>query len=127
MTPLEGEILQDAEENIKKNEAKVRRGFWKTLAKASKHIPFLQELVAGYYCALDPDTPNRVRAVLLAALGYFVLPLDAIPDFLVGFGFTDDIAVLGAVLSSIRTNIKQKHTDLARSKLAQLQDIDENH
>jgi uncharacterized membrane protein YkvA (DUF1232 family) len=117
---LEGEILYGAEENAGQNEKRVRGGFWKTFAKAADKIPFLEDLVASYYCALDPDTPNRVRAVLFAALAYFVLPLDSIPDFLIGFGFTDDMAVLAAVIASIRGNIQPRHTELARTKLADL-------
>lgn len=117
---LEGEILDGAEENAGQNEKRVRSGFWKTFAKAADKIPFLEDLVASYYCALDPQTPNRVRAVLLAALAYFVLPLDSIPDFLIGFGFTDDMAVLEAVIASIRGNIQPRHTELARTKLAEL-------
>lgn len=122
---LEGEILHGAEEKASANETKVRNGFWKTLAKASAKVPFMEELVASYYCALDPSTPNRVRAILLAALAYFVLPLDSIPDFIIGFGFTDDMAVLGAVIASIKGNIQEKHTDLARTKLASLQEMAE--
>jgi uncharacterized membrane protein YkvA (DUF1232 family) len=117
---LEGEILEGAEEKAGANEKKVRAGFWKTFAKAADKIPFLEDLVASYYCALDPETPNRVRGILLAALAYFVLPLDSIPDFIIGFGFTDDMAVLGAVIASIRGNIKPRHTKLARTRLAEL-------
>lgn len=122
---LEGEILSGAEEKAKTNETKVRSSFWKTMAKAADKVPFVEELVASYYCALDPNTPTRVRAILLAALAYFVLPLDTIPDFIIGFGFTDDMAVLGAVIASIRGNIQEKHTDLARSKLASLKEMSE--
>jgi len=120
---LEGEILAGAEEKAGTNEKKVRAGFWKTFAKAADKIPFLEDLVASYYCALDPETPNRVRGILLAALAYFVLPLDSIPDFIIGFGFTDDMAVLGAVIASLRGNIKPQHSELARAKLAELSDL----
>ena len=122
---LEGEILVDAEEKAQANEKRVRKGFWITLAKASAKIPFMEELIASYYCALDPKTPSRVRAILLAALAYFVLPLDSIPDFILGFGFTDDMAVLGAVIASIRSHINENHKDLARQKLASLEEMDE--
>lgn len=123
---LEGEILKGAEEKAETNETKVRKGIWRTVAKASTKIPFLEEVVASYYCALDPETPSRVRAVLLAALAYFVLPFDSIPDFIIGFGFTDDMAVLAAVIASIRGNIKPNHTELAQSKLATLKEMAEN-
>lgn len=122
---LEGQILKGADEKAGSNEKRVRKGFWKTFAKASAKLPFAEELVASYYCALDPKTPSRVRAILLAALAYFVLPLDSIPDFIVGFGFTDDMAVLGAVIASIRGNITQSHIDLARKKLASFEEMTE--
>ena len=54
---LEGEILSGAEEKAKANETKVRSSFWKTMAKAADKVPFVEELVASYYCALDPNTP----------------------------------------------------------------------
>ena len=122
---LEGEILPGAEEKMDANEKKVASGFWKTLAKAAGRVPFVEDLVAAYYCAFDPKTPNRVRAILLAALAYFVLPMDAIPDFLAIFGFSDDVAVLGAVLAALRGHIREEHRDLARGKLAQLRDFAE--
>ena len=59
---------------------RVRRRFWTTFRKAARYIPFADDLVAAYYCALDPATPHRVRAVLLGALAYFILPFDAVPD-----------------------------------------------
>ena len=82
-----GEILGPEKER----ETKVRAGFWRTLRKAAKVVPFSEELVAGYYCALDPTTPGRVRAILIAALAYFVVPIDIVPDFLAGIGFGDDL------------------------------------
>ncbi len=117
---LHGEIL-DPEPDPSKTEAqekRVRRGFWKTFHKAASRIPFMEDLVACYYCALDPRTPMRVRAILLAALAYFVLPLDWVPDFILGFGFTDDIAVLSAAIGAIRSSIEQRHYQAAKDILA---------
>lgn len=123
---LEGGILsnnrlarhfKNADEKAQSNGEKVKAKFWKTLAKANKQLPAVEQVVAAYYCAFDPNTPNRTRAILLAALGYFVLPIDSIPDFLFGFGFTDDIAVLTLAFSAIKGSIKQIHKDAARNKL----------
>ena len=115
--------FSDAEANANSNAKKVSAGFWRTIAKASKQVPQIENIVAAYYCAFDPDTPNRVRAILLASLAYFVLPLDAVPDFLAGFGFTDDIAVLTAAFSTVQTAIKQRHVDAAKVKLAETDEI----
>jgi len=109
-----GEILMPGdEETQEKQEKSVRRKFWPTLRKAARHLPFSRDVVAAFYCALDPQTPTRVRGILLAALGYFVMPFDIIPDFFAVIGFTDDIAVLTLALSMIRGHIRQEHYDAA--------------
>ena len=113
------EILKPLDaEQFDCQEQKVRAGFWRTVRKAINRVPFIEEVVAGYYCALDPNTPPRVRGILLAALAYFILPLDTIPDFLMGFGFTDDIAVLTAAFAAVRGNITEVHRTAAREALA---------
>jgi uncharacterized membrane protein YkvA (DUF1232 family) len=111
-----GEILGPEDEATQTR--KVKRGFWKTLRKAMGYIPFADELVAAYYSALDPHTPHRVRLMLLAALAYFVLPFDAIPDILAGIGFSDDAAVLIATISLVRAHITPVHREAARRALA---------
>lgn len=97
-----------------------RRNFWSTAKKAARHIPFMEEVVAAYYCALDKETPFRAKGILLAALGYFILPTDTIPDMILGIGFTDDIAVLTAALAAIRVHMKPAHRLAAREALAEL-------
>lgn len=116
-----GEILEPGSEDKQRaREERVRARFWRTASRAAKAIPFLDEVIAGYFCALDPVTPTRVRGVLLASLAYFVLPLDFIPDFLLGLGFTDDMAVLMAALTAIRTNITPAHRAAAKKALEEL-------
>lgn len=102
----------------RRRERSVREDFWKTAKAAARQVPFMDEVVAAYYCALDDRTPLRVRGTLLAALAYFVLPLDMVPDFLLGFGFTDDVAVLAAALQAIRGHITPGHREAARKALA---------
>ena len=99
------------------SEDDLRRDFWRTARKAARHIPFMEDVVAAYYCALDKETPLRVKGILLAALGYFVLPTDTIPDFILGIGFTDDVAVLTAALAAIRAHLKPAHRLAAKEAL----------
>lgn len=99
------------------DERSVQRGFWRTVRRAAGKVPFMDEVVAAYYCALDRDTPVRAKGVLLAALAYFVLPADAIPDVFLGIGFTDDIAVLAAAIAAMGAHIKPAHRDAAREAL----------
>ena len=79
---------------ITRDEETVRDGFWPKLAKVLANIPFAEDAVAAYYCAFDSRTPLRVKGILLAALVYFIMPADIIPDFLLGLGFTDDLSGL---------------------------------
>lgn len=113
-----GEILKpaDAREEARR-EADVRARFWRTARRAARQVPFMEDVVAAYYAALDRATPLKVRGTLLAALAYFVMPADMIPDFIVGFGFTDDVAVLTAAIAAIRGHIKPTHREAARAAL----------
>lgn len=105
-----GEILLPGEESEQEAKArKVQRRFWPTLKRAMRQVPFSRDVVAAYYCAMDPATPMRTRGILLGALAYFVMPLDFIPDVLAMVGFSDDIAVLTAAFAAISGQIKEKH------------------
>lgn len=113
-----GEVLLPGEESEQEKRArKVERRFWPTFKRALRQIPFSRDLVAAYYCAMDPQTPTRTRGILLAALGYFVLPLDFLPDFLAMVGFTDDIAVLTAAFAAINGQMKEVHYQKADEAL----------
>lgn len=127
MSALEGEILEpearadrpgDAGNDA--SEASVRAGFWRTFRKAARQIPFAEDLVAAYFCALDPETPAKAKAVILGALAYFIMPFDTIPDFLALVGFSDDIAVLTLAIATIRSNMTDAHRMAARKALSEL-------
>lgn len=105
-------------EQAARDEARVRRGFWPKLARTAARLPFAEELLAAYYCAFDRHTPRRVQAVLLAALAYFVLPFDFIPDMLPMLGFTDDAAVLAAAVKVVVAHITPEHREAAQRTLA---------
>lgn len=105
---------------IARNQETVRGGFWPKLARVLAHIPFADEAVAAYYCAFDARTPLRARAILFAALAYFILPFDVIPDFLFGVGFTDDMAVLVTAIGLIRNHMTDEHRAKAREAIARL-------
>lgn len=102
------------------SESEVREKFWRTAKKAARQVPFMEEVVAGYYCALDKKTPLRAKGILLGAFAYFVLPADSIPDFVFGLGFTDDIAVLTAALTAVRAHVTPAHRLAAKESLAEL-------
>lgn len=122
-SPLDGEILMpepvlDADDAAARAKV-VKRGFWRTLKRAARQIPFTHDLVAAYYCAMDPEVPFRVRATLLAALAYFVAPIDALPDVILGIGFADDATVLVGAISMMAAHITAAHRERAKKALAE--------
>jgi len=114
------EVVPYDAEKLKRDRERVERGFWDKLRKYLRHVPFIDELAAAYYCAVDPTTPMQVKAVLFGALAYFVLPLDLLPDFITWLGFTDDAAVLYAAIRTVAPHIKEQHRAQARAALDRL-------
>lgn len=98
-------------------ETRVRDGLWATVKRAARAIPFMEDVVAAWYCTLDPATPRRVRLMLLAALAYFVAPVDLVPDVLPLIGFGDDAGVLMAVIALVGRHIRPEHREAARRAL----------
>lgn len=107
---------------IRVNETRVRRGFIPKLRRVAAKIPFASDALAVLFCARDPETPAAAKGMMMAALAYFVLPTDAIPDIFAGVGFTDDAAVLAALIAVVGKNMKPKHRERAQSMLATMQD-----
>ena len=95
----------------------VRDGFWKKMLKTAGRVPFAEDLAAAYFCVVDPETPSRVRGVLLLALAWFVLPASVMPEFLIIAGLTDDAAVLALAAGMVRKHIKERHYTRARAAL----------
>ncbi|AWK87797.1 YkvA family protein [Azospirillum thermophilum] len=106
------------EARVEREERFVRRRFWRTLRANLHRIPFLEDLLAAYYCATDRATPMKAKAILLATLVYFILPADAVPDWLLLAGFTDDAAVLAAAVQAVRMNLTPAHRERAKQALA---------
>jgi uncharacterized membrane protein YkvA (DUF1232 family) len=98
----------------------LRQSFWRKLPRVAARIPFAEDLLASYYCAFDRNTPLQVKATLVGAIAYFVLPIDAIPDVLPVLGFTDDAAVLATAIKLVASHIVPAHRDAARVTLARL-------
>lgn len=97
--------------------AVVEEGFWRKVRTTLGHVPFMEDAIAAWYCARDDRTPGYVRAIILAALAYFVVPTDAIPDILAGLGFTDDASVITAALAAVGSHVTLRHRNLARAFL----------
>jgi uncharacterized membrane protein YkvA (DUF1232 family) len=102
------------------NDEALRRNFWRKLGVVLAQVPFAEDLLTAYYCAFDRATPLPVKASLIGALAYFVLPFDAIPDLLPVLGFTDDAAVLATAVKLVTSHIRPEHREAAKEKLEAL-------
>ena len=85
---------KDEKNDLAGKQARLRRDFWPKLKRNLARIPFAEDAIAAYFCALDPATPTRSKAILLGALAYFVMPADLVPDFLIGLGFVSPLRTL---------------------------------
>jgi uncharacterized membrane protein YkvA (DUF1232 family) len=104
-------------DRLAKDREGVCRRFWSKLKQVAAKVPFVEDLLAAYYCAFDKQTPRHVQAALLGAIAYFVLPFDFIPDMLPVLGFTDDAAVLATAIRMVATHITPDHRAAARAAL----------
>ncbi|KPN73882.1 YkvA family protein [Neisseria sp. 74A18] len=95
--------------------------FWEKIKKYAKVAgdSVLEPALKMYYAAQDADTPALAKATIYSALGYFILPIDAIPDVTPLVGYGDDIGALTAALATVAAHIKQEHTDKAKETLKQ--------
>ncbi|MDX1709526.1 MAG: YkvA family protein [Rhodovibrionaceae bacterium] len=100
-----------------RDKARVENGFWRKMRRTLGRVPFLEDAVAAWYCAFDPATPMQVRATLMAALAYFVIPTDMLPDIVPMLGFTDDAAVIAAAIRTVAPYITSEHRRKARAVL----------
>jgi uncharacterized membrane protein YkvA (DUF1232 family) len=109
----------DFEADTSRKEHRIRRELLPKLRLALGRVPFAEDVLAAYYAILDRRTPTHVRATLVGALAYFVLPFDIVPDFIAGLGFTDDAAVLIAALRMVGGAIEPRHREAAARWLAE--------
>ncbi len=92
------------------------KSFWQKLKRNvnRKSSNLIEVCLTAYYAFRDEHTPRWAKTVLAGALGYFIFPLDAIPDILPAVGYSDDITVLVAAIVTVGFNIREEHKDKAR-------------
>ena len=95
--------------------------FWnktKKFAKVAGEV-VLEPALKLYYSAKDSDTPTWAKTTVYSALGYFISPLDAIPDFTPIAGYSDDLGVLVAATAAVIVYVKKEHKEKAQETLKQ--------
>ncbi|NYT61575.1 DUF1232 domain-containing protein [Alcaligenaceae bacterium] len=95
--------------------------FWKKLGPLAQSTgrSALEKALYLYYATQDANTPKWAKRIIYGALGYFIFPLDAIPDLAPLIGYTDDIGVMAAALATIAFYITPEVKEQAHRKLDQ--------
>lgn len=96
-------------------------GFWDKVTnyakKAGKKV--IEPSLKMYYAAQDGDTPVWAKTTIYGALGYFIFPIDVIPDVAPVVGYSDDLTVIAAALATVASCIKDEHAAQAKEKMKQ--------
>ncbi len=95
------------------------QGFWTKVGGFAKAAGYqvIEKALLLYYTLQSPDCPAWARATIVGALGYFIFPIDAIPDVLVPIGYTDDAAVLAAALAAVAVHVGPEEKAKAAEKM----------
>ncbi len=93
--------------------------FWEKVKKiASKAgVKTIYYALVLYYTLTDPSTPAKYKAVIMGALGYFILPFDLLPDLIPFAGLADDWAALVAAVAYVASAITPSIKEKARAKV----------
>lgn len=94
-------------------------GFWAKTAKVALRAGagLVEKALVLYYVMRDGATPLWAKAAITGVLGYFILPIDLIPDFIPVAGFTDDLGAIGAAMLIVAAYVRDDHRDRARAKM----------
>jgi len=89
---------QSSKEEVQNKIEYVDENLWGKLEKTGKRISFAKDILALYRYMKDPLVKWYRKAIVVAGLIYFIVPIDAIPDLTPFFGYLDDLGVITALL-----------------------------
>ena len=94
-------------------------GLWKKVKSVAKKagVKTIYMVLLLHYVLKSPDVPLEDKAKIYGALGYFILPIDLIPDFISVVGYSDDVAALTFALHAVWKNITPEIKERAQRKL----------
>ena len=98
--PVKIEDIPSYESHFEENK------FWDKIKNIAKKAgeTILRPVLTLYYILQDNEVSTKKKAYIIGALGYFILPVDLIPDFIAVIGYTDDLAVIFILLNQLHEN-----------------------
>ncbi|ASN07051.1 YkvA family protein [Virgibacillus necropolis] len=73
-----------------------------------------------FYAFKSPDTPKSTKFTIAGALGYLILPIDVVPDFIPFVGFADDTMVIVYALYKIKSHINDSIKQNAHERMKKI-------
>ena len=98
------------------NQEYIMKNFFKKVKNTLAHIPFMTDVIAMYFCAIDNTVPLSIKITIFSALTYFINPIDIIPELAPG-GYSDDVAALLGALKLAEVYITDTHRFKAKQWL----------
>jgi|YNPMSStandDraft_1061717.scaffolds.fasta_scaffold00004_61 uncharacterized membrane protein YkvA (DUF1232 family) len=105
--------MENQEQSVEINQEQLETKIQSSWKRAGRKV--VETALQLYYSFRDNDTPNWAKAVILGALGYFITPVDAVPDFAPLLGFSDDLAMMLSALAVVAIHVKEEHREKART------------
>lgn len=93
-----GKREEQSKEEFERKEEYVEENLWYKLERAGKRISFAKDILALYRYMKDAMVGWHRKVIVIAALIYFISPVDTIPDLTPLFGYLDDLGVISALL-----------------------------
>jgi uncharacterized membrane protein YkvA (DUF1232 family) len=123
------ELEKDQQDmNLKKYEKEYSESeLWKKIGEVAKMagLRVIYYVLLLYYSLQSDTVTLKEKALIIGALGYFILPVDLVPDFIIGLGYGDDAAALVAVVKMLE-NLNDDIKSQAKNKLREwFEDFDE--
>lgn len=92
----------------------LRRRLRSRLFALAASLPFAQQVIAAYFCAIDRRTPLAVKLTLLGALAGFLLPQHLVPKLLRSLVLAGDVGMLLGALQGFAAHVRPEHRQSAR-------------
>jgi len=95
------------------------QNFWGKLTSFAKVAgkEVIEKALWLFYAFREDSTPLWAKTTILGALGYFISPLDAIPDLIPAVGYADDLGVLALAITTVAAHITDKVKSQTTEKL----------